>query len=109
MAVFDFSIANEGTAAAGVSGWLHVSVLAFPLVKIVMRTSCRCVRLVALTCFRFSASKNRNVGAAVAGVRPVTRTCFRFSACKICNAGAAGVSDLSQVPVFVFPLVKIVT
>ncbi len=35
LAVFAFSIANAGAAAAGVSSGLHVSVFAFPLVKIV--------------------------------------------------------------------------
>ncbi len=47
LAVFDFSIANAGAAAAvaaasGVSGWLHVP-----------------------ECFRFFACKNRNAGAGV--------------------------------------------
>ncbi len=37
LAVFAFSIANAEAAAAGVSGWSHVPVSAFPLVKVVTR------------------------------------------------------------------------
>ncbi len=36
LTVFAFLIVNKGVAAAGVSGWSHVCVFTFPLVKIVM-------------------------------------------------------------------------
>ena len=73
------------------SGRSRVPVFAFPFVKIRTRSSCRYVRLVAGTCFRFSDRKNRNAGAAAAGVSGWSHVpeCFRFSACKNRNAGAA--------------------
>ena len=60
---------------------------------------------VAGTCFPIQNMKRRVY------LRPVVAgTCFRFSACKnrIAGAAAAGVSGRLQVPVFAFPLVKIV-
>ena len=68
------------------SGRLQVSVFAFALVKIVTRSSCRC--------------------ASSRYVRLVTGTCFRFSARKNGNMGAANVSSMLSLPVFAFLLVK---
>ncbi len=52
---------------AAMSGRPHVPVFAFPLVKIITRGQLcqQLVRPVAHMCFRFSAHKNRNAGAAM--------------------------------------------
>ncbi len=75
------------------SGWLHILVFAFPLVKIIIRGQL-CQQL----------------------VRPVARTYFLFFACKNRNAGsyassryASSWSGRLYVGVFAFSLVKIVT
>ena len=69
LAIFAFLIANAGSAAAGVSGWSHVPVFAFPLVKIVTRGQqlqvCQAGRRYLFSLF---THKNRNAWAAPAGV-----------------------------------------
>ena len=79
------------------SGRLHVPVFGYSPIKIVTQGQLcqQLVRPLVHTCFRFSAHKNRSIGAAMlaAGL----------------NVRAAAVSDRLYVPVFAFPLVKIVT
>ena len=87
------------------------------------------VRLVAYTCFQFSACKNCHVRTAMPAasqascrfklrksqhggstyLKPVARTCFRFSVRKNRNAEPAAVSFPLHIPVFAFPLSKIIT
>ncbi len=79
--------------AAG-SGRLHVSIFAFPLVKIITQGQLcqQLVKPVARTCFYFFAHKNRNAGVVMPGARM-----------------PAAISSQSHVLVFAFPLVKIIT
>ena len=97
LAVFAFSIADAGVAAAGVSGWLHVPVFAFPLVKIVTRGQqlqvCQAGRRYLFSLF---THKNRNARAAVASVseRSHVQYLFSLSTRKNRNAGAAA-ADVS--------------
>lgn len=96
----------------------HVSVFAFSLIKIVTQgqLSQQLVRPVVRTCFRFFACENWNVGAAVpvAGMAAVvaflSNTSLAIFAFSIADVGVAAgaVSSWLYVPVFAFPLIKIV-
>ena len=79
---------------AAVLGRSHVPVFAFPLIKIITRRQLcqQLVRPVARMCFCFFACKNSNVGAAILGAGMLAAVLGRL-----------------YIPIFAFPLVKIIT